>query len=208
MNTEKVKDLVWNAYEKIADSYQDSYSEIDEQDWQRWGTFLSSCAGEKVLDMGCGTGDATKYLLEHGVFPCGMDFSDEMLNIAKKQKNSIVWVRGDICSCPFPDHSFKGIVVSYTINHLNEEMLGQLKEEIDRLLVEDGVLLLVYHVGTGEEICSDPLDASLSIYYHYFQKEELDTLFSDYEAIDFYQRKSLDLSELINDKAMITYVRR
>lgn len=203
-----VKDLVKKAYSKIAESYQESYSEIDEQDWQHWETFISACAGQKVLDMGCGTGDATKYLLKRGMFPCGMDFSDGMLNIAKTQDSSIIWIRGDVCNCPFPDYSFKGIVVSYTINHLNGEMLYRLKTEVDRLLVENGMLLLVYHVGTNEEIRNDPLDDSVSIYYHYFQKADLDKLFFNYETVDFYQRKSMDPAELINDKAMITYIKR
>lgn len=208
MDSIVVSELVKNAYSKIAESYQDSYGEIDEQDWKYWETFISYCVGQKVLDMGCGTGDATKYLLKKGVFACGIDFSTEMLNIAKMQDNSIVWVRGDICDCPFPDHSFKGIVISYTINHLNREMLYRLKEEVDRLLVENGVLLLVYHVGIGEEIRKDPLDESVSIYYHYFQKDDLDKLFFNYKVVDFYKRKSMDPSELINDKAMITYVKK
>lgn len=208
MDTIIVKNLVKNAYSKIAESYQESYSEIDGQDWLHWETFISACAGQKVLDMGCGIGDTTKYLLKRGLYPCGMDFSDEMLNIAKMQNNSIIWVRGDVCKCPFPDHSFKGIVVSYTINHLNKEMLEYLKGEVDRLLTEKGILLLAYHVGTSEEIRNDPLDDSLSIYYHYFQKEDLDKVFFNYEILDFYQRKSLDRSELVNDKAIITYIKR
>ncbi len=208
MDTLIVKDLVRKAYSKIAQSYQESYDEIDEQDWSHWETFIAACTGSKVLDMGCGTGNATKYLLKKGVFPCGIDFSDEMLNIAAAQDNSIIWVRGDICDCPFPDHSFEGIVISYTINHLNTEMISHLKEEVDRLLVENGVVLLVYHVGAGEEIRNDPLDESLSIYYHYFQKEDLDKVFFNYKTVDFYQRKSMDPVELSNDKAMITYIKR
>lgn len=203
-----MKDLVRKAYARIAQSYQESYSEIDEQDWCHWETFITACAGSKVLDMGCGIGDATKYLLRRGIVPCGIDFSDEMLNIAKTQNNSIIWVRGDICNCPFPNHSFKGIVISYTINHLNAEMISDLKEEVDRLLVANGAVLLVYHVGTGEEIREDPLDSSLSIYYHYFQKEVLDKVFFNYDTVDFYQRKSMSSLELSNDKAIITYIKR
>lgn len=208
MDTFIVKDLVRKAYARIAQSYQESYSEIDEQDWHHWETFISVCAGSKVLDMGCGIGDATKYLLRRGIIPCGIDFSDEMLDIAKMQNNSIIWVRGNICNCPFPDHSFMGIVISYTINHLNAEMISDLKKEVDRLLVTNGALLLVYHVGTGEEIREDPLDSSLSIYYHYFQKEDLDRVFFNYDTVNFYQRKSMSSLELSNDKAIITYIKR
>lgn len=208
MDTITVKKIVKNAYSKIAEVYQESYSEIDVLDWQYWETFISSCMGQKVLDMGCGTGDATKYLMKRGLVSCGIDFSTEMLNVAKAQDNPIIWVQGDVCNCPFPDHSFNGIIISYTINHLNEEMLYRLKNEVDRLLVEKGKLLVVYHVGIGEEIRNDPLDDSLSIYYHYFQKEDLDKVFFDYETIDFYQRKSIDPTELTNDKAIITYTKK
>lgn len=208
METNQVREVVKGAYSKIARFYQNSYEKINESDWAYWDTFASACIGEKVLDMGCGIGDATRFMLKKGIFPCGLDFSEEMLNIAKKQKNEIIWVKGDICNCPFPDHSFKGIVISYTINHLSDEMLLQLKMEVDRLLVNNGILLLVYHVGKGEEVRTDPIDDSVSIYFHYYQKEELDKLFSNYEKINFYQRCSIDKAELTNDKAIATYIKK
>ena len=167
-------------------------------------TFAKMCSGKKVLDMGCGNGDGTIFLLEKGSIPTAIDFSCAMLDLARRKSEKINWVEGNISNCPFPDNTFSGIVLSYTINHLTDEMLDRVKKEIDRLLVEGGILLLVFHVGCGDEVIEDPADRSLRIYYHYFTKKALEEVFSNYVEVDYFQRASLDPIELTNDKAFFT----
>lgn len=208
MEESRITELVLSAYDKIAEKYKLSYDEIDRQDWEHWEKFITECSGGKILDMGCGAGSATVYLWKRGLVPYGIDISEKMLSIARKQNKEIVWEKADLCDCPFEDRSFKGIIVSYTLNHLNDHMTKKMKAEIDRLLEDNGLLLLMFHVGTGEEVRSDPLDDSIQVYYHYFSRESLNSLFYNYEEIDYYSRKSVSAEELENDKAVIVYRKR
>lgn len=205
MNENAIKDLVKSTYNSIAASYQEIYSEVDAIDRKtHWETFANMCIGKKVLDMGCGNGDGTLFLLEKGTIPTAIDVSHVMIDLARRRSEKIEWIEGDICSCPFPDNTFSGIVLSYTINHLTDKMLCRVKEEVDRLLESGGVILLVFHVGCGDEVIEDPADSSLKIYYHYFTKKVLEEVFSNYVEVDYFQRESLDPAELMNDKAFFT----
>lgn len=205
MDENVVRHMVRTTYDLIAATYQETYSEIDAADrCNFWGTFTNMCVGEKVLDMGCGNGDGTLFLLEKGIVPIGVDFSHEMIDIACGKSNKIQWLESDICHCPFPDNTFAGIVLAYTVNHLTDEMLSRVKHEVDRLLKNRGNLLLVFHVGDTDEVRPDPADSRWNIYYHYFTKEALETVFSNYTEVSYSQRASLDPSELMNDKGFLT----
>ncbi len=205
MDTTSVRVSVINAYDDIAEAYWSAYQEADEADWGYWEDFLIACKGKKVLDMGCGTGDATVYMYKRGINVCGMDLSDGMLRMATKNSDDIFWIKGDVCNCPFPDKSFDGIVLSYTINHLNKEMCDQTFKEINRLLRDEGYLLVAYHVGEGEELVVEPLNPSLKIYYRYYTRDYISELLPGFRLISYNQRESLNPEELLNDKAFSVY---
>lgn len=205
MERAAIKELIKSTYDSIASSYQETYSEIDAMDRTKyWKVFTEICKGKRVLDMGCGDGDGTLFLLKKRNIPIGIDFSHAMIEIANKKSKDIEWVEGDICNCPFSDSFFSGIVLSYTINHLTDEMLIMVKEEIDRLLDKEGTLLLAFHVGEGEEIIKDPVDENLEIYYHYYTKERITDVFNNYLELAYFQRHSMNPAELMHDKAFFT----
>ena len=207
MDINDIKRSVISAYDDIAEAYWEAYQEADEADWVHWEQFVVACNQKKVLDMGCGTGDATIYLKKRGINACGIDLSDGMLKMAQKNSDDIIWIKGDICNCPFPDKSFYGIVLSYTINHLNIEMAKMVFSEIERLLQDCGYLLIAYHVGEGEEYITEPLNTSLRIYYHYYTSDVISRLLPGFKLVSHYQRKSLNPEELDNDKAFSVYKR-
>src|SRR5699024_2693316 len=46
---------------------------------------LAPKQNEKILDIGCGTGDLTKKIAEKGAIPTGIDASNEMIETAKQK---------------------------------------------------------------------------------------------------------------------------
>lgn len=78
--------------------------------------------GEKALDLGCGTGIYSYWLLEQELTVIGIDISSEMLKVARSKGNSekIEFVQGDIQKLPFPDETFdlviSNIVLEFTDN--------------------------------------------------------------------------------------------
>lgn len=69
---------------------------------------LAPSAGERVLDVGCGSGIFTEFFIDAGAELTGLDISVPMLNdahlrLADKPFDSVA---GNMYSLPFPDHYF------------------------------------------------------------------------------------------------------
>lgn len=60
-------------------------------------------AGEKILDLGCGTGDLTRQIALAGCEVCGLDSSFEMIEGAKAKYPGITFVSDDACSFDLSD---------------------------------------------------------------------------------------------------------
>ncbi len=64
--------------------------------------------GDKVLEIGCGTGHFARYFKELGADVTGIDTSPEMLKVARDDSKGIEinFAAGDAYKLPFPDNSF------------------------------------------------------------------------------------------------------
>jgi SAM-dependent methyltransferase len=103
---------------------------------------LETTAGQRVLDVGCGTGELAKRIRER--FPrtvvVGCDFSAGMLRRAGAKGDFAHWVRGDACRLPFRHGAFD-VVVSTEAFHWFPDQDAALRE-FHRVLVPGGRLLL------------------------------------------------------------------
>ena len=81
----------------------------------------------KVLDLGCGTGDlaiSIARLAKNSVALTGIDYSQPMLEIASKKARSLTrerkisFVYGDAASLPFPDGCFDCVGISFAFRNL------------------------------------------------------------------------------------------
>src|SRR5699024_7008855 len=59
---------------------------------------LAPKPNEKILDIGCGTGDLTKKIAEKGAIPTGIDASSEMIETAKQKYPDITFIKADATS--------------------------------------------------------------------------------------------------------------
>lgn len=76
---------------------------MDNVPYEAWGEYLDKLFKEYkiedglVLDLGCGTGKLTRFLAEKGYDMIGVDYSFEMLDIAREQSNdSILYLQQDM----------------------------------------------------------------------------------------------------------------
>jgi ubiquinone/menaquinone biosynthesis methyltransferase len=95
--------------------------------------------GEHALDLCCGTGDVAFAFARQGLQVTGLDFSEEMLSIARRRQTSrdlqgvfarpILFLRGDAQRIPFPDNSFDIVTISYGLRNLAdmERGLGEMR---------------------------------------------------------------------------------
>ncbi len=102
---------------------------------QRWRRITARSVvrpGDRVLDGACGTGDLAIADLEAGGVVTGLDFSERMLERARRKSAVVEWVRGDLTSLPFEDGSFEAATVGFGVR--NVEDLERALAELRRVL--------------------------------------------------------------------------
>ena len=74
--------------------------------------------GDRVLDACCGTGDLALAARDAGGEVTGLDFSERMLERARRKSSSIRWIRGDLLDLPFDDRSFDAATVGFGVRNV------------------------------------------------------------------------------------------
>jgi len=106
----------------------------------------------KILDIGCGTGNALLAMLDGFPVPVsvyGMDIAMGMCRVArqklrrKKSENSAALYCASALNAPFPGGQFDGILLSFTFELFPESLFNSLLKECRRLLKPQGKLVLV-----------------------------------------------------------------
>jgi len=94
--------------------------------------------GSLALDVCSGTADIALALAHHGARVVALDFSREMLGVARRKTagKAISLVLGDALHLPFPDHIFEAAVVGFSLR--NVESLPRLLSEMARVVRPGG----------------------------------------------------------------------
>jgi len=71
-----------------------------------------------LLDVGCGPGYVSAAAAERGAIPTGLDFSEEMVGIARKMFPHLTFRNGDAQNLPFPNDSFDRVAANFALLHL------------------------------------------------------------------------------------------
>jgi len=71
-----------------------------------------------ILDVGCGPGYVSAAAADRGAKPTGLDFSEEMVAIAKRMFPQIEFKEGDAQNLPFADVSFDRVLANFALLHL------------------------------------------------------------------------------------------
>jgi len=85
--------------------------------------------GDRVLDACSGTGDLAVACLRAGGRVTGLDFSERMLERARRKSDEIEWIEGDALALPFADGSFDAATVGFGVRNLDDlpKGLGELR---------------------------------------------------------------------------------
>jgi len=101
---------------------------------------LISSKENRILDVGCGTGNITKMLVNYGVV-YGMDLSKTALSFCKKQELNLI-CQGSAVNLPFKDAQFNLVICSDVLSLSSIDDCRALRE-IFRVLKTDGYLLVM-----------------------------------------------------------------
>ena len=134
-----------------------------------------------VLEIGCGNGKTLASL------PAGrtvaVDFSFTAVHHCHGSFPDVHFVVSDATALPFRDGSFGTVVASHVIGHATAVERGKIASEVHRVMVKGGTAhVVVFSVddmryGKGREVEPNTFVRGNGIIYHYFDEDELASLF-------------------------------
>ena len=96
--------------------------------------------GQKFLDLGCGTGEISRFLHERGGEPLGLDISLEMCMQAADRSPGLPFLPFDMSDpLPFEDGCYDGVIALGCLEYLED--LPATVAEIHRVLKPGGIFL-------------------------------------------------------------------
>jgi demethylmenaquinone methyltransferase/2-methoxy-6-polyprenyl-1,4-benzoquinol methylase len=110
-----------------------------DQRWRRATVRATVREGDRVLDACCGTGDLAVAARKAGAAEVvGIDFSERMLERARRKAPELEFVQADVLSLPFADASFDSVVVGFGVRNVDDLEAGL--RELRRVLRQGGRL--------------------------------------------------------------------
>ena len=107
--------------------------------WRRTTISEAVQPGDRVLDACCGTGDLALAARKAGAGSVvGVDFSDGMLERARRKAPELEWIQADVLALPFEDASFDAAVVGFGVRNVEDLEAGL--RELRRVLRPGGRL--------------------------------------------------------------------
>lgn len=92
---------------------------------------------DKILDLGCGRGATISYLYnKYNIKAVGVDPSEKLLNIAKKNCDFAEFVKGSGEALPFADESFDCVIAECSLSLMSD--LNATIQEVNRVLKKTG----------------------------------------------------------------------
>lgn len=99
-----------------------------DQRWRRATVRETVRPGDRVLDACCGTGDLAVAACNAAAGEViGVDFSERMLERARRKAPEVEWTQADVLALPFGDASFDAAVVGFGVRNV-EDLAAGLKE--------------------------------------------------------------------------------
>ena len=130
------------AYNSCAEQYDTNENKTRDLDIKATIETLSKYKFKYVLELGCGTGKNTGWLLNNAEQVIGLDFSQKMLNIAKEKTtdSSVEFKRADLNKDWEIENQFADLVTSsLTLEHIDD--LNHIFNQANQKLKGNGILL-------------------------------------------------------------------
>ena len=106
-------------WQRVADKYDSVWSSLTRQFIPYLLTDAKVVHFLSVLDVACGPGYVSAEAKQLGAVPTGMDFSENMISIAKTMFPEISFTQGDAQNLPFDDASFDRVLMNFGLLHVS-----------------------------------------------------------------------------------------
>jgi len=107
-------------------------------------------AGDRVLDVCCGTGDQAFHYEQRGAIATGIDQNPNMIELAERNKKrrglQATFRIASATELPFPDGYFDGASISLALHEMERDERNRTVSEMKRVVKKKGVLMFIdYH---------------------------------------------------------------
>ncbi|MFH0714911.1 MAG: class I SAM-dependent methyltransferase [Candidatus Diapherotrites archaeon] len=143
-------------------------------------------ANAKILDAGCGPGNAAKRFAEKGHKVVGIDLSKKMIEFAKKKVKNAEFFVMDVENISL-EEKFDAVWAAFVLLHLPREKHQKVLEKFSHLLKADGILYLGLIEGEGETIMAEPYNRKYKQYFVRVSKTEIEQKLAraGFEVVDY-----------------------
>ena len=178
-------------------------NEIKLDDWlDKFETIIDSCS-TPILDLGCGSGNDTLYLINKNKQVISCDQSSNAINNIKKNFPEVYDTKcfNMLDGMPFDNNSFELIIADLCLHYFKEKDTFELLNEIRRILTVGGRLIFqvnsvndVNHgAGQGNEIEHHLYETSDKRLKRFFDEKDIKFFFKDFDI------------EYLNEEIMTRY---
>lgn len=188
------------AYTSFASVY-DTF--MDNIPYEEWAEYLSGLLAEYevtdgiVLDLGCGTGTLTELMAARGFDMIGVDYSEEMLEIAMEKRaesgRDILYLLQDMREFELYGTVRAVISICYSLNYITEEEeLEEVFRLVNNYLDPEGVFIFdfntvyKYREILGDQTIAESREDCSFIWDNYYYEEEQ---INEYELSLFLQEE-------------------
>lgn len=181
----------WN---KIAAIYQDTFMNVAlYNDTYDIFSELITDKNPTILEIGCGPGNITKYLLEKRAdFKItAIDIAPNMIALAKKNNPTADFKVFDSRNIDKLKNEYNAIIAGFCIPYLSKFDCSKLINDSANLLVDSGIIYLSFVEGSYENSDFQSGSSGNRIYFYYHNlngfKKELET--NNFEIIEIIHKK-------------------
>ena len=118
-------------------------------DWVWQAALKGDIRGKVTADLACGPGIITNYLFDKSLDICGIDFSNNMVLLAKSIRQDIDFYFDNAFHTSFDDNRFSGITAFGLISNYDFNAVNNIFKEANRILKPGGLFLFNYYSGQG-----------------------------------------------------------
>lgn len=160
-----------------------------------------------IIDLGCGSGNDSKYLIEHGKKVVACDYAENAVENVRKNFPELIDAKCfDMTEeLPFED-GYAGIVIAdLSLHYFSEEVTKKVLADIKRVLCDNGLLIfrvnsindINHGAGKGTEVEHHYyLNEANDRYKRFFDRADINKFFSDWN-IEYAEEEKMDRYELL-----------
>ena len=197
MNIEAINSL--NFWNNIHANYDRDTIKVD--NWlDVFSDIIDNC-NSPVLDLGCGSGNNSLYLINKGKKVYAADQSENAIMNIKKNFPEVVEAKvlNMLDGIDYPDDTFGIIVADLSLHYFTMEENRRILKDIKKILKPNGHLLIrvnsindVNHgAGSGEEIEHHLYRTDDGMFKRFFDEEDIKTIFSDFNIFFCEEQKMM-----------------